>query len=233
MLENIVDGLLENSEKLTITLKSRAGISRRRPVIEDHARAIPAPRVRQISFPGSTAQEAWNFTVLLRIIQLIHGGLIDNTIMTKRDIYYKHPDLFMKQAIVDRYIDDLACTLGISRSRLNVTAAAKGLVSGHFTIYREDGTQVVALSKEGVLVPTIGDGDRLDLAQLRWILIIEKEVSLDEVWRHALIHSGNVPRPYQHHTMGNVGPERPRYDCKKAGSSGRSGTDPSAGQRLP
>lgn len=180
MLEIIVDGLLENSERLTITLKSRAGISRRHPVTEDRAGATPAPRVRQISFPGSTAQEAWNFTVILRIIELVHGGLVDNTIMTKRDVYYKHPDLFMKQAVVDRFIDDLACTLGISRSQLNVTAAAKGLVSGRFTIYREDGTQVDSSSdKEGMLVPKIGEGDRLDLAQLRWILIIEKEVSLD------------------------------------------------------
>jgi meiotic recombination protein SPO11 len=180
MLEKIVDGLLEDRERLTFTLKSRAGISRRRPVPEDCAGSTPATRVRQISFPGSTAQEAWNFTVLLRIIELVHGGLVDNTIMTKRDIYYKHPDLFMKQAVVDRYVDDLACTLGISRSQLNVTAAAKGLVSGRFAIDREDGTQVDGLSdKEGMLVPKIGEADRLDLTRIRWILIIEKEVCLD------------------------------------------------------
>lgn len=177
MLENIVDGLLEDRERLTFTLKSRASVSRRQPVAEDRADLLPAPRVRQISFPGSTAQEAWNFTVLLRIIELVHGGLVDNTIMTKRDIYYKHPDLFMKQAVVDRYIDDLACTLGITRSQLNVTAAAKGLVSGRFTIYREDGTQVDSLSdKEGMLVPKVGEADRVDFTRLHWILVIEKEV---------------------------------------------------------
>ena len=74
--------------------------------------------------------------VLLRILELVHSGLIDNTIMTKRylmfgdqidqkltggrDIYYRHPDLFVKQSVVDRYVDDLACTFGISRSQLNV-----------------------------------------------------------------------------------------------------------------
>ena len=180
MLEKIVDGLLEDRERLAFTLKSRAGISRRQPKPEDCAGSTPASRVRQISFPGSTPQEAWNFTVLLRIIELVHGGLVDNTIMTKRDIYYKHPDLFMKQAVVDRYVDDLACTLGISRSQLNVTAAAKGLVSGRFAIYREDGTQVDGLSdKEGILVPKVGEADRLDLTQIHWILIIEKEVCFD------------------------------------------------------
>ena len=74
--------------------------------------------------------------MLLRILELVHGGLLDNTIMTKRyriavhvasllltydrDIYYRHPDLFTKQTVVDRYVDDLACTLGITRSQLNV-----------------------------------------------------------------------------------------------------------------
>ncbi|KAJ4373462.1 endodeoxyribonuclease [Didymella sp. IMI 355093] len=178
MMETIVDGLLEGSDRLTFTLQSRTGISRRQPVAKDRAGSPPAPKVRQISFPGSTAQEAWNFTVLLRIIELVHGGLVDNTIMTKRDIYYKHPDLFVKQAVVDRCVDDIACTLGISRSQLNVTAAAKGLVAGCFTIYHDDGTQVNGLSdKEGMLVPKIGETDRLELTQLRWILIIEKEAT--------------------------------------------------------
>ncbi|KAF3054094.1 hypothetical protein E8E11_011568 [Didymella keratinophila] len=178
MLEQIVDGLLEDRKRLTFALKSRAGISRRQPVPENRADSTPAPRVRQISFPGSTAQEAWNFTVLLRIIELVRGGLVDNTIMTKRDIYYKHPDLFMKQAVVDRYVDDLACTLGIPRSHLNVTAAAKGLVSGRFVLSREDGTQVDGLKdKEGTLVPKVGDADRLDLTRIHWILIIEKEAT--------------------------------------------------------
>lgn len=182
MLENIVDGLLDGGERLTFTLKSRAGISRRQPVAKDVASSIPASRVRQISFPGSTAQEAWNFTVLLRIIELVHGGLSENTMMTKRDIYYKHPDLFVKQAVVDRYVDDLACTFGIPRSQLNVTAAAKGLVTGCFTIHRGNGTLVDGQSdKEGILVPKIEDSDQLDLTQLRWILIIEKEVCLDAV----------------------------------------------------
>ncbi|KAF1928237.1 meiosis-specific topoisomerase Spo11 [Didymella exigua CBS 183.55] len=178
MLEKIVDGLLGGNERLTFTLKSRANISRRQPVAKHKAGSTPAPKVRQISFPGSTAQEAWNFTVLLRIIELVHGGLVDNTIMTKRDIYYKHPDLFVKQAVVDRYVDDLACTLNISRYQLNVTAAAKGLVAGYFTLHREDGTQVDGLSeKEGMLIPKIGETDRLDLTQLRWILVIEKEAT--------------------------------------------------------
>ena len=62
MLERIVDGLIEGSERLTFTLKSRTGMSRRQPIGKAEAGTIPAPKVRKISFPGNTAQEAWNFS---------------------------------------------------------------------------------------------------------------------------------------------------------------------------
>ncbi|KAF1848071.1 DNA topoisomerase IV, alpha subunit [Cucurbitaria berberidis CBS 394.84] len=178
MLERIVDGLLEESESLTITLKSRASLSRRRTNVLDSNGPPPEPKERDISFPGASAQEAWNFTVLLRILELVHGALLDDTVMTKRDIYYRHPDLFVKQSVVDRYVDDLACTFGITRSQLNITAAAKGLVAGNFTLTRECGHQVnVKNDKEGMLIPTVGDRDALDLTLVQWILVIEKEAT--------------------------------------------------------
>ena len=37
-----------------------------------------------------------------------------------RDIFYKDPQLFVTQAVVDRQVDDLAFTLGVERSGLNV-----------------------------------------------------------------------------------------------------------------
>ncbi|KAF2125542.1 DNA topoisomerase IV, alpha subunit [Dothidotthia symphoricarpi CBS 119687] len=176
VLETIVDALLEESEPLKITLKSRAGLSRRRINPVDSSGRVPDPKERDINFPGSSVQEAWNFTVLLRILELIHGALIDDTIMTKRDIYYRHPDLFVKQSVVDRYVDDLACTFGITRSELHVTAAAKGLVAGNFSILRNDGHRVNGMNeKEGLLVPKIGDDDTLFLGSVRWVLVIEKE----------------------------------------------------------
>jgi meiotic recombination protein SPO11 len=62
MLEKIVDALLEEHEALTITLKSRAALSRRRTAIAaDDQGKIPEPKERDINFPGANAQEAWNF----------------------------------------------------------------------------------------------------------------------------------------------------------------------------
>jgi meiotic recombination protein SPO11 len=62
MLERIVDGLLEERDALTITLKSRVGFSRRRPHAVEGDGKVPKPRERDINFPGATAQEAWNFS---------------------------------------------------------------------------------------------------------------------------------------------------------------------------
>ena len=61
MLERIVDGLLEENESLTITLKSRAAPSRRRANALDGDGHPPEPKQRDISFPGASTQEAWNF----------------------------------------------------------------------------------------------------------------------------------------------------------------------------
>lgn len=37
-----------------------------------------------ISFPGKTPEEARRFTVLIRILELVHEALISNTIQSKR-----------------------------------------------------------------------------------------------------------------------------------------------------
>lgn len=83
----------------------------------------------------------WDFLLLL---------ISPNLLTTFRDIYYRHPDLFVKQAVVDRYVDDLACTFGVSRTLLNVSAAAKGLIAGNFTIQRRDGSQINGLKDREV-----------------------------------------------------------------------------------
>jgi len=62
MLERIVDALLEESEVLTITLKSRASLSRRSAKDPKARGMTPQAKERDVNFPGATAQEAWNFS---------------------------------------------------------------------------------------------------------------------------------------------------------------------------
>lgn len=74
----------------------------------------------------------------------MRGALAQNRAVSKRDIYYQDPALFGRQAVVDRYIDDLAFTFRVPRNVLNVSAAAKGLVVGRLRVIRarEDDFQV-------------------------------------------------------------------------------------------
>jgi meiotic recombination protein SPO11 len=62
MLERLVDGLLDESESLTISLKSRSGLCRRRANAVGDVGQTPKPKQRDINFPGATVQEAWTFS---------------------------------------------------------------------------------------------------------------------------------------------------------------------------
>ncbi|TVY13582.1 Meiotic recombination protein rec12 [Lachnellula arida] len=82
----------------------------------------------------------------------------------------------MKQAVVNRYVDDLAYTLGVERDALNVVAAAKGLVAGSFTTTRNDASIVdYSSAPEGILIPNPKEIQDITLDNVRWILVIEKE----------------------------------------------------------
>lgn len=58
-----------------------------------------------------------NFIVLVSQLAIIFLLLLT---CRHRDIYYRDPELFMKQAVVDRYVGDLTYTLGVERDALNV-----------------------------------------------------------------------------------------------------------------
>jgi len=65
---------------------------------------------------------------------------------------------------------------------LNVTAAAKGLVAGAFTICRPDGSILdAACEREGILVPVLKDILSINMSSVRWILVIEKEASFRSI----------------------------------------------------
>ncbi|RDL38681.1 uncharacterized protein BP5553_03021 [Venustampulla echinocandica] len=143
VFEAMTDCIIGEKNELVIQLKSR---SRTKPQADDSGATAAKKQsnleLRAITFPSRSPQEAWKFTALLRILELCHEALVTGTVTTKRDIYYRDPELFMKQAVVDRYVNDLAYTLGVQRDALNVVAAAKGLVVGPFTITKNDNSVV-------------------------------------------------------------------------------------------
>ncbi|OAX82039.1 hypothetical protein ACJ72_03614 [Emergomyces africanus] len=130
------------------------------------------------SWPGKTVQEGWRFAVLLRILGHISEAIQGDFISSKRDIYYLDPVCFGSQRVVDRCIDDIACTIGVDRAALHVAAAAKGLVVGSFNITLNDDSMIDAgLHAEGMLVPRVETVKKVDISTVRWILVVEKEAT--------------------------------------------------------
>ncbi|KAI9725007.1 MAG: hypothetical protein M1812_000283 [Candelaria pacifica] len=179
VFEDFADCILSETGTLSISMRIRtAAKGQRLDPASGAIRTTTAFQTRLVGFPGKDSQETWRFTVLVRILGLIHEALVSQTITSKRDIYYKDPTLFLKQGVVDQCVDDIACTFGVQRSCLNVVAAAKGLVVGSMTIQREDGSVIeLASEKEGQLVPNVKNISNVDISCLRWILVVEKEAT--------------------------------------------------------
>lgn len=86
----------------------------------------------------------------------------------------------------------------MDRQALNVAAAAKGLVAGAFTANRRDGSIIdFTIEAEGVLVPNPTGIESIQLTDVRWILVIEKEATFrtlatSKYWNSSLAGSGII-----------------------------------------
>ncbi|KAM3417319.1 hypothetical protein BST61_g5571 [Cercospora zeina] len=180
VFEEIADAMLHDKLEMGITLRTRPRTSlTANSQTGSSERGAPT---RRLCFPGKTADEAWRFSMVLRILELMHEALRNDVVISKRDIYYRDPALFGSQTQVDRYVDDIAFTFGITRATLNVSAAAKGLVAGAIAIHRQDGSTTSACSnQEGILVPTLKDILSIDMSCVKWILVIEKEATFRSI----------------------------------------------------
>ncbi|KAI5364770.1 Putative spo11/DNA topoisomerase VI subunit A, spo11/DNA topoisomerase VI, subunit A [Septoria linicola] len=181
IFEEIVDAMLNDKPEIGITLKSR-----QRHSVADiqgtSAEGVSPTPSRRYCFPGRTADEAWRFSMVLRILELMHEALRNDVVISKRDIYYRDPALFGNQRYVDQYVDDIAYTFGMTRSHLNVSAAAKGLVAGAISFLRQDGSKVAAsVDQEGMLVPSLKDVLSVEMPTVKWILVIEKEATFRSI----------------------------------------------------
>ncbi|KAJ2895873.1 uncharacterized protein MKZ38_006063 [Zalerion maritima] len=113
----------------------------------------------------------------LRICKLALSALCSGTVITKRNIFYQDKDLFRSQVIVDKLVDDLACTLGVERHFLNIVAAGKGLVTGPITLFAVDDTVKDCADPNGILIPPMENISQIDFRHAKWVLVIEKEAT--------------------------------------------------------
>ncbi|KAI1135600.1 DNA topoisomerase IV, alpha subunit [Hypoxylon sp. FL0543] len=181
ILEGIVESLAEN-RALVIPLRSRR-----------------SGNENPIRFPANTRAEVKRFTCVLQVLHMCHEALVSGHVVTKRsglsrsrnsftigtlslnnrrNIYYQNSDLFGSQQYVDTLVDDIAFTFGVGRNVLNVVAAYKGLIAGGVTIELKNNSAVHCNSDgNGALIPRAEVIRRLDIDEVKWIMVIEKEAT--------------------------------------------------------
>ncbi|KAG9245941.1 Spo11/DNA topoisomerase VI subunit A [Calycina marina] len=199
ILESIGNSIVNQEKHMIIKLRTRR---KAKPQVTNPSTGVtgslPDDGMRGIKFPSRNPQEAWKFAAILRILELSHEALTSGVVSTKRDIYYRDPELFVKQAVVDRYVEDIAYTLGVERDALNIVAAAKGLVAGSFIITKLSSTVLdYSTEQEGFLVPNLKEISSLELQNVAWVLVIEKEatfrtLSTQSYHQHSLAGRGVI-----------------------------------------
>lgn len=95
------------------------------------------------------------FESTIRIASLVHDNLLQGTVSTKRDVFYRDVQLFRSQPTVDRIVEDLACSLQVPRSCLNVVAGCRSVVYGSIRISIKTGRR----SPGSAAVPNINSKD--------------------------------------------------------------------------
>ncbi|KAI9442430.1 Spo11/DNA topoisomerase VI subunit A [Lactarius indigo] len=115
---------------------------------------------------------------------------MDGLPVTKRSLFYRDVQLFKKQGVVDKIVDDLAATIDTARAQLNIVISffffqvrpnlvlrQKGLICGGGLSIRTVGGDVIHVTEsEGTLIPVAEDIASLDFSNnVDWVLVVEKE----------------------------------------------------------
>ncbi|KAI0342034.1 DNA topoisomerase IV, alpha subunit [Trametopsis cervina] len=153
---------------------------------------------RIITYPhNSRHASAKPLAQVLRVMDLMHEALCNDTPTTKRDMFYKDVALFGSQAVVDKLVDDIAATLNVARWDLNVRASAKGLFCGSGLAIHLHNTDVVRGNNlEGALIPPSEDISRFEVdGNLSWVLIVEKEAVFQTLCHLNFVNYPALPGP--------------------------------------
>ncbi|GAA5829203.1 hypothetical protein JCM5353_007685 [Sporobolomyces roseus] len=168
-------------KSIEVVLAKRGG----RPAGETSSleNATPSSKKQKTTFPRklgkgtSASMGGRGLACILRVVELLLEGLIEGRVSTKRDLYYRDVALFCRQQTVDGIIEDLAATLRIRRSDLNVVASSKGLFSGSLKLVMVDGSERDG-SVEGSPIPPTQLIERIEANDIEWVLVVEKDAVL-------------------------------------------------------
>ncbi|KAI9028851.1 Spo11/DNA topoisomerase VI subunit A [Phycomyces nitens] len=126
----------------------------------------------------------------LRLLDIIYAAIASDTVVTKRDIFYRDAALFGSQSCVDRMVDNLCFYFNTPRANLHITASSKGLVSGPITIVLKSGKRINCKSSkkssdghtdhQGCLVPNFSQVNNVELIA-KFVIIVEKEATFRDL----------------------------------------------------
>lgn len=151
-------------------------------------RSVPgSTKSNVLKFPGRTIQESWRFTATIKVLQLIRDCLMNNVVVTNRDIYYRDVTLFESQRKANSIVDSICRAFDVDRVSLNIVASAKGLVYGNLKLFTGNG-EVIHISRQDgpVLIPTSHDLEFVRICDegIKYVLIAEKEAVFNELWNN-------------------------------------------------
>ena len=117
-------------------------------------------------------------TIFTRVLELCHKVLRTGIHVTKRDLFYTDVNLFEDQKHSDAVLDDIATSVGCTRSSLNVVASDKGVVVGRVQ-FKEAGDEIDC-TKQGVggkAIPPHIDQVTDIRSDAEFILVVEKDAA--------------------------------------------------------
>lgn len=92
-----------------------------------------------------------------------------------RDLYYQNIGLFPNVNLITTLVNDICCTVGVTRMNLNVMVSQKGFVFGHLTISNEK--QMILYdsnTKSSIPIPDCVQDLKICHSNARFILVVEK-----------------------------------------------------------
>ncbi|XP_040187152.1 meiotic recombination protein SPO11 [Rana temporaria] len=182
-IERIVQGVLESlsrNEAPVLTMENRSSWTN-----IEFSDSVGLQLVRDCTtrkIRSDCPRSSSHFALIMKILSVIYKLVQTDTYATKRDIFYDNVQLYGSQRTVDSIITDISCMLRIPRRSLHILSTSKGCVAGDLVFTEEDGTRVICnTTSSGVLIPSNVDGIRDMRTQARFVLIIEKDATLQRL----------------------------------------------------
>ena len=116
--------------------------------------------------------------VMTRVLQLLYDVVRKGIHVTKRDLFYTDVKLFVDQKDSDVVLEDVAATLGATRTSLHVVASDKGIVVGRVR-FRDDGDLIdcTRMGIGGKAIPPFVDKITDIESDAEFVLLVEKEAA--------------------------------------------------------